>query len=255
MQEKYDKIKRLITGADGNMKERLDKILASQNIGSRKDVGLLIRKGAITVNGLVVKKSDTKVDGDLDEICVNGISLQFKRHLYLMMNKPAGVLSAARDSRMQTVLDLLPEVYRRRGLFPAGRLDRDTEGLLIITDDGDFAHKMLSPKSNVFKVYHAKLDAPVTDEDIAAFETGIVVGDLQCLPAHLERLEKEGEPWAKVTICEGKFHQVKRMFLARGKQVVYLERIQIGNLQLDTDLHRGETRELTEQERTAIFHK
>ena len=197
MQEKYDKIKRLITGADGNMKERLDKILASQNIGSRKDVGLLIRKGAITVNGLVVKKSDTKVDGDLDEICVNGISLQFKRHLYLMMNKPAGILSAARDSRMQTVLDLLPEVYRRRGLFPAGRLDRDTEGLLIITDDGDFAHKMLSPKSNVFKVYHAKLDAPVTDEDITAFETGIVIGDLHCLPAHLERLEKEGEPWAK----------------------------------------------------------
>ena len=157
MQEKYDKIKRLITGADGNMKERLDKILASQNIGSRKDVGLLIRKGAITVNGLVVKKSDTKVDGDLDEICVNGISLQFKRHLYLMMNKPAGILSAARDSRMQTVLDLLPEVYRRRGLFPAGRLDRDTEGLLIITDDGDFAHKMLSPKSNVFKVHLQKM--------------------------------------------------------------------------------------------------
>lgn len=237
------------------MKERLDKILASQNIGSRKEVGVLIRKGAITVNDIVVKKSDSKVDADRDKICVNGNPLQFKRHLYLMMNKPAGVLSAARDSRMQTVLDLLPEVYQRRGLFPAGRLDRDTEGLLIITDDGDFAHKMLSPKSNIYKVYHAKLDAPVTDADIAAFEIGVTIGDLHCLPARLERLERDGEPWAQVTICEGKFHQVKRMFLACGKQVVYLERIKIGNLELDTDLHRGETRELTEQEKVAIFYK
>ena len=235
------------------MKERLDKILASQNIGSRKDVGLLIRKGAITVNGIVVKKSDTKADGEKDEICIHGVPLQFKRHLYLMMNKPAGVLSAARDSRMPTVLDLLPKAYQRRGLFPAGRLDRDTEGLLIITDDGDFAHKMLSPKNNIYKVYQAKLNIPVADKDIAAFKTGITIGDLHCLPARLERLEKDGDPWAQVTICEGKFHQVKRMFLACGKQVEYLERIKIGNLALDTDLHRGEVRELTEQEKAAIF--
>ncbi len=235
------------------MKERLDKILASQNIGSRKEAGLLIRRGAVTVNGAVVKQADSKADGDTDEICVNGAPLRYKRRLYLMMNKPAGVLSAARDSRMATVLDLLPETFRRRGLFPAGRLDKDTCGLLIITDDGAFAHRMLSPKSGIPKVYRARLDAPVTDEDVLAFEAGLVIGDLHCLPARLERLETDGAPWAQVTVYEGKFHQVKRMFACRGRKVEYLERIKIGNLALDTRLSPGETRELTEQERFAVF--
>ena len=204
------------------MKERLDKILASQNIGSRKEVGTLVRKGAVTVNGEIQKKPDAKVDGEIDEICVNGVPLLFQRNLYIMMNKPAGVLSAVRDSHMDTVLDLLPPKYQRRGLFPAGRLDRDTEGLMIITNDGDFAHKMLSPKSEIFKVYHAKLDAPITNEDIKQFAQGLIIGALQCLPAALEVLEKGNEPWAQVTICEGKFPQVKRMFAACGKKVVYL---------------------------------
>lgn len=236
------------------MMERLDKVLASQNIGSRKEVGGFIRKGSVTVNGTVIKKADTKVNAELDEICVNGIALQFKRYLYLMMNKPAGVLSAARDSRQQTVLDLLPAVYQRRRLFPAGRLDRDTEGLLIITNDGDFAHKMLAPKSNISKVYHARLNKPVSTEDIKRFAQGIVIGQLHCLPANLEPFEKNNEPWVQVTLCEGKFHQVKRMLAACGKTVLYLERVKIGNLQLDTCLGRGQVRELTAEEKIAVLH-
>lgn len=237
------------------MKERLDKVLASLNIGSRRDVGVLIRKGTVTVNGEVIKKIDTKVDGEVDILCVNGVTLQFRRQLYFMMNKPSGVLSAARDSRMETVLDLLPAEFQKRGLFPAGRLDRDTEGLLILTNDGAFAHKMLVPKSGIQKVYHAKIDVPITQKDRERFAEGLAIGELQCLPAVLEVLEKGNEPWAQVTICEGKFHQVKRMFAACGKTVLYLERVKIGNLQLDPKLDRGQTRELTEHEKDAIFHK
>ncbi len=237
------------------MIERLDKVLASQNIGSRKEVGHLIRKGIVTVNGIVVKKADMKVNGELDKICVNGAALQFKRYLYLMMNKPAGILSASRDNLCQTVLNLLPQTYQRRGLFPAGRLDRDTEGLLIITNDGIFAHKMLAPKSNIDKVYHAKLNVPVTAEDIVRFAQGVVINGLHCLPASLESFEKNNEPWARITVCEGKFHQVKRMLAACGKIVLYLERVKIGNLELDTDLKRGQVRELTIEEKDAILHK
>ncbi len=236
------------------MQERLDKILAGQNAGSRKEVGLLIRKGAVTVNGITVKRPETKVNGEIDAICVNGERLFFARHLYLMMNKPAGVLSAARDARMKTVLDLLPEKYRRRGLFPAGRLDRDTTGLLIITDDGDFAHRMLAPKSGIAKVYLAGLDLPVTPEDIQAFAQGLMLEGLQCLPAKLEAFVQHGEPWARVTVCEGKHHQVKRMLAKCGKRVLCLERVQIGNLILDKDMQRGEVRLLSEAEIFSIFH-
>lgn len=170
-----------------------------------------------------------------------------------MMNKPAGVLSASRDPHAPTVIGLLPKAFQRRGLFPAGRLDRDTTGLLIITDDGGFAHRMLAPKSGIPKRYHAVLDAPITPGDIQAFQDGIVIGDLRCLPAGLRVLEGPGTPLAEVCICEGKFHQVKRMFEARGKRVVSLERVQIGSLVLDRSLQPGQSRKLTAQELAAVF--
>lgn len=231
--------------------ERLDKILASQGVGSRKDAGALIRKGAVEVNGRVVRRPEEKADGEKDEISVYGKRLLVKKYLYIMMNKPAGVLSAARDSRTPTVIDLLPEALRRRGLFPAGRLDKDTTGLLIITDDGDMAHRMLAPKSHVMKRYEAVLDIPADEEDVDAFAKGIPLQDFVCLPAHLE-LEK-GTCIARVEVQEGKFHQVKRMFAARGKTVLALKRLRIGGLDLDETLQPGQARELNEKEIALIF--
>lgn len=233
--------------------ERLDKILTSQNCGSRKEAGVLIRRGAVMVNGVIFKKADSKVDAENDKITVNGELINFKRNVYIMMNKPQGVLSAARDSRMKTVVDLLePELFRK-GLFPAGRLDRDTEGLLILTDDGKFAHCMLAPKSHVFKLYHVVVDASVTDEDIKKFEQGVVFGDITCLPAKLTVLQDDKTPLVQVEIQEGKFHQVKRMFRAVGKNVLYLKRVQIGQLKLDSSLEPGQARELKDLERDLIF--
>jgi pseudouridine synthase len=234
-------------------RERLDKILASQNIATRKDAGALIRRGAVSVNGEPAAKADFKADPELDEIAVNGRILNVKKNVYYMMNKPAGVLSAARDTHARTVVDLLPPEMQRRGLFPAGRLDRDTEGLLLITDDGAFAHRMLAPKSHVFKRYEAVLESPVAPEDAARFENGLVLEDMTCLPAGLRVLEAGANPRVLVRIREGKFHQVKRMFLAIGNRVLQLRRVQIGALRLDPALTPGETRELTPDELEAVF--
>ncbi len=234
--------------------ERLDKILASQNFGSRKECALLIRRSGVTVNGAVVKKPEAKADPETDVLSVNGEEIRFQRHIYIMLNKPRGVLSASRDNRAPTVLDLLPDSMRRKGLFPAGRLDKDTEGLMIITDDGDFAHKMLAPKNHVYKIYHAKVDAPVTAQDIAAFESGVMLDDMVCLPAGLGVLEDGQHPLVWVKIREGKFHQVKRMFRARGKTVLALKRVQMGGLALDPSLGPGESRELTKEELKLILN-
>ena len=241
-------------------KERLDKILASQNRGSRRETGVLIRRGLVTVNGAAVVRPETKCDPEADAIAVGGEPLTFQRFVFLMMNKPRGVLSASRDSRVKTVVDLLPPALLRRGLFPAGRLDRDTEGLLILTDDGAFAHKMLAPKSHVFKIYHAELDLPIDTEDQEAFAAGLALPDRTCLPAELSPLSP-GEAagglapgrQVKVKICEGKFHQVKRMFAARGKTVLSLRRVQIGRLGLDAALQPGEARPMTAEEVKMIF--
>lgn len=233
--------------------ERLDKILTSQNCGSRKEVGVLIRHGAVTVNGAAVFKADSKADAETDKITVHGEPINYKRNTYIMMNKPQGVLSAARDSRMKTVVDLLEPTLFRKGLFPAGRLDRDTEGLLILTDDGEFSHHMLAPKSHVFKLYHAVIDAPVTAEDIKEFEQGLVIGDLTCLPAELVVLQEGENPLVQIKIREGKFHQVKRMFRATGKNVLQLKRVQIGQLKLDPNLKPGQARELNISEKNLIF--
>ncbi len=234
--------------------ERLDKILSSQNFGSRKDTAKLIRTGRVSVNGQRVTRPEAKADPGQDSITLDGKEIGYERRVYYMMNKPGGVLSAARDKHSKTVLDLLPPEYQRRGLFPAGRLDKDTQGLLLITDDGDFAHRMLSPKSGVRKIYHARLDAPIGAEDIRAFEQGVQLEDFQCLPAGLRVLDEGSEPLVEVTVCEGKFHQVKRMFAARGKQVTFLKRVQIGGLVLEETLALGETRKLTPQELERIFH-
>jgi 16S rRNA pseudouridine516 synthase len=235
------------------MAERLDKVLSSQNVGSRKEIASLAKQGRITVNGAVVKKADHKVIPEEDIIAVDGKLVSFQRYVYYMMHKPGGVLSAARDSRAETVVDLLPPELVRRNLFPAGRLDKDTEGLLILTDDGDFAHRMLSPKKQIWKEYHARLDHPVDESDIEAFAKGVPLSDFTCLPAKLEILETGDTPLVSVEICEGKFHQVKRMFLARGCTVTYLKRVRIGKLSLDSQLLKGQVRPMTEEELALIF--
>lgn len=231
---------------------RLDKFLADENFGSRKTVGALIRSGAVSVNGQAVKKADTQLDPARDAVCVNGKPVRYAEHIYLMMNKPAGVLTATRDSRAKTVLDLLPPALYRRGLFPAGRLDRDTTGLLILTDDGDYAHRMLAPKSHVWKRYEAVLDLPADAADTARFAAGIQSGENLFAPAVLE-IDSADPRRAFVQIREGKFHQVKRMFKACGKTVVALSRLQIGALPLDASLEPGQAREMTPEEADRVF--
>ena len=231
--------------------ERLDKILVSQGLGSRKEVHALIKSGVVKVDGEICKKPDLKLDPDKAEILADGKKIGTDKFIYIMMNKPAGVVSATNDNFDRTVLDILPREFVRKGLFPAGRLDKDTEGLLIITNDGDFAHKMLSPKSHVDKQYIAKLDGEITESMINSFEDGIIFADgTKCLPAKLEMIDK---CTAKVTICEGKYHQVKKMFLACGAKVVHLQRISIGNLYLDSKLHIGSCKLMTNLDKELVF--
>ena len=229
------------------MMERLDKFLAAQGKGTRKEVGRLIRSGAVAVDGVPVRDPAAKVDPSCQTVAVGGSPILWQEHLYIMMNKPAGVLSATEDRRQKTVLDLLPEDLRRRGLFPAGRLDKDTTGLLLITDDGDLAHRMLSPKKHVYKLYQARLDAPVTPEDVRAFEEGVRWGEEVYAPARL--WAGEGDSFvAFAQVHEGRFHQVKRMFQARGKTVLSHKRLKIGGLSLDSTLQEGECRLLAPEE-------
>lgn len=232
---------------------RLDRYLVSQNKGSRKEVSKLIRGGLVTVDAVVASRPDMKILPGVNRVSVDGAEVVYKEYVYIMMNKPAGVLSASEDSRAKTVLDILPDVMRRRGLFPAGRLDKDTTGLLLITDDGAFAHKMLSPKSMIFKEYEVYSQSPVTEEDIKAFADGIELKHLTCLPAKLSREESSSGYCSKVRISEGKYHQVKRMYEARGNQVLKLKRLRIGNLLLDEKLAAGEARFLEEHELDLIF--
>ncbi len=233
--------------------DRLDKLLVQSGVGSRKEVQRLIKSGAVEVNGEVCNKIDAKfADTDL-QITVGGQAVNTDKFIYIMMNKPSGVVSATVDNHDKTVIDILPKELKRPDLFPAGRLDKDTEGLLIITNDGDFAHKMLSPKKHVDKTYIAKLDKPFDDEVVSKFEDGIVFNDgTKCLPAVLEMAEND-RITAKVTICEGKFHQVKKMFAVCGIKVVHLQRISIGNLYLDSNLPIGSCKLMSNLDRTAVF--
>ena len=234
--------------------ERIDKILVSQGIGSRKEVKSRIKSGEVAVDGKILRDSAQKIDPENQNITVCGEELHFRRYLYLMMNKPKGVLSASRDTRQQTVLDLIPQKWYRKGLFPAGRLDIDTVGLIIITDDGEFAHKMLSPKKKVYKRYEAVVDGMVTEKEQEQFREGIEFLDgTVCLPAELLIRKSAKQSEVTIEICEGKFHQIKKMFLAVGMKVLFLKRVQIGKLRLDPHLKEGECRELTQEEICQIF--
>jgi 16S rRNA pseudouridine516 synthase len=230
-------------------KMRLDKILANSGFGSRKEVKALVRSGGAYVSGKVIKDPAFLVDLDTEKLTVNGEILEYKEFHYLMMNKPAGVISATWDRDTETVLDLLPEPFDKMDLFPAGRLDKDTEGLLLLTDDGQLSHRLLSPKKHVPKTYYAEVSGLVGPEDIQTFQQGILLDeDFKTLPAELNVLEAGELSKIKVTIYEGKFHQVKRMFEAVGKRVLYLKRLSMGSLQLDESLAPGEFRELTAAE-------
>ena len=233
--------------------ERLDKLISSQRADGRKEVQKLIKSGAVLVNGKICKKPDTKVDPDKDEIVVDGQALNYSKYIYIMMNKPAGVVSATEDRQFKTVIDIIPEDMKRKGLFPVGRLDRDTEGLLLITDDGDFAHSITSPKKHVDKKYVAKLDGEITEDTVKAFSDGIEFSDgTKCRSAVLE-CDENDKKTGIVTICEGKYHQVKKMFLCCGLKVVHLQRISIGGLYLDSNLHIGECKLLTDMKRKGLF--
>lgn len=230
--------------------ERLDKILANLGFGSRKEVKSLVKNGRVEVDGEIVKDSSISIDPEKSIVKVNGEELLYRKYIYLMMNKPDGVISATFDNRDETVIDLLDIDYQVFKPFPVGRLDKDTVGLLLITNDGELNHKLISPKWHVDKVYYAEIDKEVNEGDIEAFKKGIVLDDeYKCLPAKLEIVEaNEDGSKVYITIQEGKFHQVKRMFQARGKEVVYLKRVKFGNLSLDTELMEGEYRELTDEE-------
>lgn len=230
-------------------KERLDKIVASTGKWSRREAKELARRGLVTVNGAAVRSVEEKFDPEAAEISVNGEALSYRRYTWIMLNKPAGYLSATEDGREKTVLELLPRELGRRELFPVGRLDKDTEGLLLLSNEGGLAHALLSPKRHVDKVYYARTAGRLTEEDCRAFAAGMVLEDgLRCLPAVLEILSSGEESEARVTLREGKFHQVKRMLAARGKPVAYLERIRMGSVILDPALSRGAFRFLTEEE-------
>ncbi|MBQ6264601.1 MAG: rRNA pseudouridine synthase [Clostridia bacterium] len=234
--------------------ERLDKITALNCSVSRRDARKLIKEGRVSVNGQTVLRAETEIDTATDEITVDGVSYAIKEHIYIMMNKPAGVISASEDIKKTTVVDLVPQRLRRRSLFPAGRLDRDTTGLIIITDDGAFTHRLLSPSHHVYKRYIAKLDAPLDAGSVKRLEEGILLEDgTHCLPARVKAYEKDGEPFAQIEIREGKYHQVKRMTAACGSHVTELQRVKIGALSLDEGLAPGECREMTPEELALVF--
>lgn len=232
--------------------ERIDKIIASQGQYSRKEVKALIAKGRIAVDGRVVSSSSEKADPLTTQISIDGKSLAFKRNLYLMLHKPKGYVSATEDREHPTVLELVPQEYRGRDLFPAGRLDRDTTGLMIITDDGVLAHNILAPKKHVPKRYHVELDIPVTEEMRLAFSEGLMLNDGVCKAADLI---KTGEKTAEVTLWEGRYHQIKRMFGCFGAEVVELKRLGMGRLTLPEDLAEGECREMSEEELALLQEK
>lgn len=231
--------------------ERLDKLLSSTGHWSRKEIKDLVRQNRVTADGLMVKRPEDKYDPAAVSILVDGQAVDCAPFEYVMMHKPEGLLSATEDKRQRTVLDLLPENLRRRGMFPVGRLDKDTTGLLLLTDDGELAHELLSPKKHVDKVYLAQVEGRVDSSDVAALGEGMILGDgLHCLPAGLEPMGDGSE--CLVTLREGKYHQVKRMLAARGKPVLTLKRLAMGPLNLDEGLRPGTWRALTHREIAAL---
>lgn len=228
---------------------RLDKLLANMGYGSRKEVKQLLKQKAVRVDDVVVKDAAMKVDTEKQIVTVFGEPVEYTEFIYLMMNKPQGVISATEDNRDETVIDLLDPLHQHFEPFPVGRLDKDTEGFLLITNDGQLAHNLLSPKKHVPKTYYADIEGRVTEADIEAFAQGVTLDDgYHTKPGHLVILEAAEQSKIELTIQEGKFHQVKRMFEAVGKKVTYLKRLSMGDLALDESLALGEYRELTSEE-------
>ncbi|KIP21531.1 Ribosomal small subunit pseudouridine synthase A [Anoxybacillus ayderensis] len=228
---------------------RIDKLLANMGYGTRKEVKKLLKAGVVKVDGMTVKDAKTHVNPKEQVVTVWGEEVEYKPFIYLMMNKPKGVISATEDAVEETVVDLLEEEDRIFDPFPVGRLDKDTEGLLLLTNDGQLAHQLLSPKKHVPKTYEAIIDGEVTEEDVVAFQRGVVLDDgYETKPAKLVIVRSGLRSDVQITITEGKFHQIKRMFQAVGKRVVYLKRVQMGPLPLDETLEPGEYRELTDEE-------
>ena len=230
---------------------RLDKYIADLGLASRREVKSLVKSGRIRVDGRPPSGPEQKLDPDAAEVTLDGERLRYRPFRYFVMDKPAGVVTATEDAAQRTVLDLLPPELRRLGLFPVGRLDKDTTGLLLLTNDGDFAHRVISPKSEVEKRYHARVDGIPDETDAAAFREGILLADgTRCLPA---RLEFDGTDECFVTLTEGKSHQVKRMLAARGKPVLELRRLSVGGLSLGKMPIPGELRELSDEDLCTLF--
>lgn len=230
---------------------RLDKFLADQGLASRKELREIIRSGRVTVNGTPVRSAEEKIDPQCDSVSLDGNSVTAERFHTLMMDKPLGVVSATEDKNEKTVLDLLPEEYRRMGLAPVGRLDKDTSGLLLLSNDGDFLHRVISPKSAVEKCYHAMVEGEPDEEDVKAFREGLKLRDgTCCLPARLELL---GGGSCLVFVTEGKYHQVRRMLASRGLPVKELRRLSVGELQLDENLGPGGWKELGQEDLCRVF--
>ena len=235
---------------------RLDKFLVACAVGSRTEVKNFLKSGRVTVNGKKEKSAKLQIDEGTDEIHFDGEKLDYEEFVYYMMNKPQGVISATEDPKHKTVLDLLDDYARAKEVFPVGRLDIDTYGLLLLTNDGKLAHALLSPKRHVDKTYLAQVKGIMTDEDIETFAQGIPLKDFTCQPAKLELVsldKEENQSLVRVTIAEGKFHQVKRMVAYCGKEVVDLQRLTMGTLTLDEGLKRGEWRRLTKEELEALL--
>lgn len=234
-------------------KQRLDKLLAASGQYSRREVKVLVRQGRVLVDGVIAKSPEDKYHGESVELKVDGQVVGYEKHTWVMLNKPAGYLSATEDGYGDTVMDLLPTQLQKQGLFPVGRLDKDTEGLLLLTNDGQMAHRLLSPRHHVDKRYFAQVDGELNEEDCQAFARGITLGDgLVCMAAKLEILAKGEKSTCFVTLQEGKFHQVKRMLAWCGKPVTYLQRVEMGGLQLDENLEIGHYRPLSQAEITTL---
>ena len=232
---------------------RIDKFLGNMGIGTRTEVQRMIRRGEVSVNGEAVRSPKDKIQEESDTVTVNGCPVVYRRHIHLMMNKPAGYVTATMDNLYPTVIDLLDDPFVASKVMPAGRLDVDTEGFVFLTSDGDLNHFVTGPKNHIRKTYYAEVEGVLGESDKEAFERGIQLDDgYVTKPGKLEITESAEKSKCLVTISEGKFHQIKRMFLSLGKKVVYLKRIRMGNLSLDPDLKPGESRELTEEELALI---
>ena len=230
-------------------KMRVDKLLSNVGVASRAELKKYCKQGLISVNGKVINNPGVQVDSESDDIRFNGEKIVYREFVYILLNTPDGYISATYDKYDPIVLDLIDQSYLVFEPFPVGRLDKDTEGLLVLTNDGQLAHRVLSPKKHVPKTYYAKIQGKVTEEDILAFEKGVILDDgYETMPSQLKILKSDDMSEIELTIHEGKFHQVKRMFESVGKKVVYLKRLSMGKLKLDESLKLGEYRELTEEE-------